>query len=169
MQVICMKRHMADHTKAHVFGAWPLKPGRELSARSTGLTGGLVERLLKGVVDEDVFDGALAEPGLNQAPLACGVEVAGVKASVRAGRSAAHLEVPDVHIAARLMASVLIKWPSMRTAGIADLDAWGIRIRIAEHIKGVQQLVGGVLRHVGAGALADDETWVRGDGDSVHE
>ena len=60
MHMICMSGDVADGAVADIGGAWPLKPGLELSACGTGFAGGLVERLLKGVVDEDVFDGSFA-------------------------------------------------------------------------------------------------------------
>lgn len=169
MHMVCMSRDVADGAVADIGGTWPLKPGLELGPSGTGLARGLVERLLKGVVDEDVFDGTFAEPCFDEAPLACGVEIAGMEASVRAGGSAAREEVADVDIPAGLVAAVLIERTAMRSAGVADLDPRGVFVVVVEDVEGVQELVGGVLRHVGAGALANDEARVRWDDDSVHE
>ena len=92
-----------------------------------------------------------------------------MKASVGTGGSAAREEVADVDVAARLVAAVLVKRASVRSAGVTDFDARGVFVVVVEDVEGVQELVGGVLRHVGAGALADDEAGVRWDDDSVHE
>ena len=92
-----------------------------------------------------------------------------MKASVGTGGSAAREEVADVDVAARLVAAGLVKRASVRSAGVTDFDARGVFVVVVEDVEGVQELVGGVLRHVGAGALADDEAGVRWDDDSVHE
>lgn len=169
MQMICMLWDVADDAEADVFGAWPLKPSLKFGAGCPGFSRGFVERLLERVIDEDVLDCAFAKPRLDEAPLACGVEVARMQAPMCAGRTAALEVVADVDITARLVASMLIERASVGAAGVADFDAWGMRVGITQDIEGMQELVGGVLGHVGAGALADDETWMRRDGNSVNE
>ena len=169
MHMICMSRYVADGSEADVRVAWPLEPSLKLGASGTGLAGGLVEWLLEGVIDEDVLHRPLAEPGLDEAPLSSGVELAGMEPSVGAGCAAAGQKVADVDIAAGLMAPVLVEWATLRSAGVADLDPGRFVVVVVKDVKGMEKLIGGILGHVGARPLADNEAWVGRDDDSVHE
>lgn len=160
---------MANHAESDFFRARPLKPRLKLGSCRPCLAGSPVEWLLQRVIDEDVLDTAFAEPSLDQTPLACGVEVLGVKPPMRAGRAAALKKIADVDIAAGLMASVLIERAAVDAARVAYLDPWGVRVGVVKHVECVQQLICGVLRDVGTGSLADHKAGVGRYADSVDE